>query len=144
MTSSTGRLRVVASTPITEDLIAEIVRAEPRIDFVRDQKLLPPQRFPGDHSGDPTFTRTAAEQSAFDALVDSAEVLYGVPDEKPAPAGAHRRGQPRPALGAHHAGRRRRAGQGCRTHRSRPGQGRRSAPRPASMPSRWPNMPSSG
>ena len=84
MTSSTGRLRVVASTPITEDLIAEIVRAEPRIDFVRDQKLLPPQRFPGDHSGDPTFTRTAAEQSAFDALVDSAEVLYGVPDEKPA------------------------------------------------------------
>ena len=71
MTSSTGRLRVVASTPITEDLIAEIVRAEPRIDFVRDQKLLPPQRFPGDHSGDPTFTRTAAEQSAFDALVDS-------------------------------------------------------------------------
>ena len=84
MTSSTGRLRVVASTPITEDLIAEIVRAEPRIDFVRDQNLLPPQRFPGDHSGDPTFTRTAAEQSAFDALVDSAEVLYGVPDEKPA------------------------------------------------------------
>jgi len=84
VTSSTGRLRVVASTPITEDLIAEIVRAEPRIDFVRDQKLLPPQRFPGDHSGDPTFTRTAAEQSAFDALVDSAEVLYGVPDEKPA------------------------------------------------------------
>ena len=84
MTSSTGRLRVVASTPITEDLIADIVRAEPRIDFVRDQNLLPPQRFPGDHSGDPTFTRTAAEQSAFDALVDSAEVLYGVPDEKPA------------------------------------------------------------
>jgi len=78
------RLRVVASTPISEELIAEIVAAEPRIEFVRDQDLLAPQRFPGDHSGDPDFRRTPEQQAAFDALVDSAEVLYGVPDEKPA------------------------------------------------------------
>jgi phosphoglycerate dehydrogenase-like enzyme len=78
------RLRVVASTPISEELIAEVVAAEPRIDFIRDQSLLAPQRFPGDHSGDPSFSRTAEQQAAFDALVDSAEVLYGVPDEKPA------------------------------------------------------------
>ncbi|HEY5788423.1 MAG TPA: D-2-hydroxyacid dehydrogenase [Microlunatus sp.] len=85
MTASSGsgqqRLRVVASTPISEELIAEIVAAEPRIDFVRDQSLLAPQRFPGDHAGDPDFTRTLEQQAAFDALVDSAEVLYGVPDE---------------------------------------------------------------
>ncbi|HEY5880758.1 MAG TPA: D-2-hydroxyacid dehydrogenase [Nakamurella sp.] len=79
-----GRLRVVASTPISEELIAQIVAAEPRIDFVRDQSLLPPQLFPGDHAGDPNFHRTVEQQAAFDALVDSAEVLYGVPDEKPA------------------------------------------------------------
>ncbi len=78
-----ARLRVVASTPISEELIAEIVAAEPRIDFIRDQSLLAPQRFPGDHSGDPAFTRTSPQQAAFDALVDSAQVLYGVPDEKP-------------------------------------------------------------
>jgi phosphoglycerate dehydrogenase-like enzyme len=82
--SAPGRLRVVASTPISEDLIAEIVRTEPRIDFIRDQSLLPPQRFAGDHSGDPAFRRTPAQQVAFDELVDSAEALYGVPDEKPA------------------------------------------------------------
>jgi phosphoglycerate dehydrogenase-like enzyme len=75
---------VVASTPISEELIAQIGRAEPRIDFIRDQALLPPQRFPGDHSGDPAFRRTAEQQAAFDELVDSAEVLYGVPDERPA------------------------------------------------------------
>jgi phosphoglycerate dehydrogenase-like enzyme len=75
---------VVASTPVSEELIAQIVRTEPRIDFIRDQTLLPPQRFPGDHSGDPAFTRTPEQQAAFDALIDSAEVLYGVPDEKPA------------------------------------------------------------
>lgn len=84
MTSPTGRLRVVASTPISENLIAQVMRAEPRIDFISDQSLLPPQRFPGDHSGDPAFARTSAQQAAFDELVDSAEVLYGVPDEKPA------------------------------------------------------------
>src|SRR5690349_6657286 len=78
-----ARLRVVASTPISEELIAEIVAAEPRIDFIRDQSLLAPQRFPGDHSGDPAFTRTSPQQAAFDALVDTAQVLYGVPDEKP-------------------------------------------------------------
>ena len=84
MTSPTDRLRVIASTPISETLIAEIVADEPRIDFVRDQSLLPPQRFPGDHSGDPAFRRTTDQQSAFDELVDSAQALYGVPDENPA------------------------------------------------------------
>lgn len=78
------RLRVVASTPISEELIDRVVRAEPRIDFVRDQSLLAPQRFAGDHAGDPSFRRAADEQQAFDKLVDSAQALYGVPDEQPA------------------------------------------------------------
>jgi phosphoglycerate dehydrogenase-like enzyme len=75
---------VVASTPIAEELIDQIVRTEPRIDFIRDQTLLPPQRFSGDHSGDPEFVRTSEQQRAFQELVDSADALYGVPDEKPA------------------------------------------------------------
>jgi phosphoglycerate dehydrogenase-like enzyme len=78
------RLRVVASTPISEELIDRIVATEPRIDFVRDQSLLPPQRFAGDHAGDPTFQRTPEQKRAFDKLVDSAQALYGVPDESPA------------------------------------------------------------
>jgi phosphoglycerate dehydrogenase-like enzyme len=75
---------VVASTPISEELIDRIVRAEPRIDFIRDQSLLPPQRFAGDHVGDPSFRRTPDQQRAFEELVDSAQALYGVPDEQPA------------------------------------------------------------
>jgi len=76
------RLRVVASTPISEELIEHIVQREPRIDFIRDQTLLAPQRFAGDHSGDPSFQRT--DQQAFEKLVDSAQALYGVPDEQSA------------------------------------------------------------
>ena len=79
-----NRLRVVASTPISEELIELIMATEPRVDFIRDQSLLPPMRRPGDHAGDPTFSRSAEQQRAFEKMVDSAEVLYGVPDEKPA------------------------------------------------------------
>ena len=42
MTASRPRLRVVASTPISEELIDLVVTAEPRIDFIRDQALLAP------------------------------------------------------------------------------------------------------
>ena len=58
MTSSAPRLRVVAATPISEELVALVTSIEPRVDFVRDQDLLPPMRHPGDHSGDPEFQRS--------------------------------------------------------------------------------------
>nr|WP_241732297.1 D-2-hydroxyacid dehydrogenase [Galbitalea soli] len=68
---------------MSEDLCRLIEEREPRVRLVRDQTLLPPMRWPGDHGGDPAFTRTPEQQTAFDALVDSAEVLYGIPDESP-------------------------------------------------------------
>jgi len=78
---NTNRLRVVAATPISEELIELILAAEPRVDFIRDQTLLPPMRMPGDHAGDPAFRRSGQQQRAFEDLVDSADALYGVPDE---------------------------------------------------------------
>jgi len=83
-TPKDGRLRVVAASPVSEELIDFITQAEPRIDFIRDQDLLPPSQFPGDHIGDPSFSRTPEQQRTFDNLVDSADALYGVPDEDPA------------------------------------------------------------
>jgi phosphoglycerate dehydrogenase-like enzyme len=80
-TTQTGRLRVVVSTPLSEELCGRIEELEPRVDLIREQDLLPPQRHAGDHTGDPSFTRTPEEQQRFDDLVDSAEALYGLPDE---------------------------------------------------------------
>jgi len=80
---TSDRLRVVAATPISDELIARIVELEPRLDVIADQSLLKPMRHPGDHQGDPDFERTPEQQAAFDELVDSAEVLYGIPDETP-------------------------------------------------------------
>ncbi|MGN6741936.1 MAG: D-2-hydroxyacid dehydrogenase [Amnibacterium sp.] len=78
------RLRVVAATPIADELVAKVVAAEPRIDFVVEQELLPPMRHPGDHAGDPAFSRTPEQQERFDSLLASAQVLYGIPGERPA------------------------------------------------------------
>jgi phosphoglycerate dehydrogenase-like enzyme len=72
---------VVAAAPITEQLVDLVVTAEPRIDFVRDQALLRPMRYPGDHSGPPGFQRSREDQKRYDDLIDTAEVLYGLPDE---------------------------------------------------------------
>ena len=143
MTSSTKRLRVVASTPVSEDLIESIVSAEPRIDFVRNQSLLAPKRFAGDHSGDPEFPRTREQQQAFEELVDSAEALYGVPESnRPPCTGRWRRTPacagctPCPPAGA---------------ARSRPpgwprptSLGSCSPRRQACTPSRWPSTRCSG
>ncbi|MDR7158420.1 D-2-hydroxyacid dehydrogenase [Arthrobacter sp. BE255] len=74
-------LRVVVPTPLPEELCELIERTEPRVEVVRDQALLPPQRYPGDHRGDEAFTRTAEEQARFEKLIDSADALYGVPDQ---------------------------------------------------------------
>jgi len=81
--SSPGRLRVVIATPLSSELMDRIAQLEPRLDLVCEPSLLPPSRFAGDHVGDPAYRRTPSQQRAFEELVDSAEALYGVPDEDP-------------------------------------------------------------
>lgn len=80
MTGTEARLRAVVAVPLSEDLCRLIEEVEPRVEMIRDQALLPPMRGPADWSGDPGYTRTAAEQKAFDDLVDSADALFGIPD----------------------------------------------------------------
>jgi phosphoglycerate dehydrogenase-like enzyme len=77
------RLRAVAATPIPDELADRIRAAEPRLDLVVEQDLLPPQLHPGDHQGDPAFRRSEADERRFQGLVDSAQVLYGIPGERP-------------------------------------------------------------
>lgn len=93
--STTDRLRVVVATPLDEELCHRIEAAEPRIELVRDQSLLPPMRWAADHFGDPAFQRTPEQQAAFDALLSSADALYGLPDESAASLARAVRANPR-------------------------------------------------
>ncbi|MDQ1555514.1 MAG: hypothetical protein QOI02_516 [Actinomycetota bacterium] len=77
------RLRVVVASPLPQEYCDLIQQLEPRLEVVCDQSLFPRQRYPGDHSGDPSFERTPQQQADFEALVDSADALFGLPDENP-------------------------------------------------------------
>ena len=70
----------MVATPLSEEHCELIERLEPRIDLIRDQSWYPPMRHPADFSGDPSFRRTPDQQRAFEEMLDSAEVLYGIPD----------------------------------------------------------------
>ncbi len=74
------RLRAVVAVPLPEELCVLIEELEPRLEVIRDHALTHPARWAADWSGDPEHTRTPAEQAAFDAMVDSADVLFGAPD----------------------------------------------------------------
>lgn len=78
-----GDLTVAIAAPLAAEHVQLIEDAEPRLRVLYEPDLLPPMRFPADFSGDPAFTRGPAEQERFNALVDSAEALYGVPDVDP-------------------------------------------------------------
>ncbi|MEV6126872.1 D-2-hydroxyacid dehydrogenase [Streptomyces violaceusniger] len=81
---ATDRLRVAVAAPLSEENCARIRELEPRIDLVVDHSLLPPMRWPADFAGDPAWRRGPQQQRAYEAAIDSADALYGIPDLDPA------------------------------------------------------------
>lgn len=77
-------LKVALATPLEPGLRHLLTDVDPSVDLLVDDALLPPQRFPGDHDGDPAFRRTDQQQAAFDRLLSEADIFYGIPDTKPA------------------------------------------------------------
>lgn len=74
------RTRVVIAVDLPEELCAQIEQAEPRAEVIRDHTLYRPRRNTADWSGDPDHQRTPAQQQAYEAMIDSAEVLFSLPD----------------------------------------------------------------
>lgn len=80
----TRRPRVVIAVGLPEPLCALIEREEPRVEVVRDHSLYRPLRGPADWSGDPAHQRTPEQEQAYRDMVDSADVLFSLPDVDPA------------------------------------------------------------
>lgn len=78
------RLRVAVANPLHEESYQRIIEREPRVTLLNDPSLLPPIRHRADFSGDPGFRRTPEQQAEFEALLNTADALLGIPDVDPA------------------------------------------------------------
>jgi phosphoglycerate dehydrogenase-like enzyme len=74
-------VQVLIASPLEAELAARIQAADPRAEVLFEPDLLPPARYPADHRGDPAFRRDAEGEARWRALLDRAEVLFGVPGD---------------------------------------------------------------
>jgi phosphoglycerate dehydrogenase-like enzyme len=74
-------VRVLIASPLEAELAARIQAADPRAEVLFEPDLLPPARYPADHLGDPAFHRDPEGEARWRALLDRAEVLFGVPGD---------------------------------------------------------------
>jgi len=88
-------IKVAIATPLAPELRHLITDIDPLVELLVDDSLLPVQRIPGDHQFDPTFSRSPAQQVAFDRLLGEADVFYGIPDTHPAALAPAVRANPR-------------------------------------------------
>lgn len=92
---------VAIAVPLEAEFVDRIRAVDPSITVLYQPDLLPPERFPADHAGDPAFERTPEQEERYWAMLGRAEVLYGFPNESP--AGLARIARENPALEWIHA-----------------------------------------
>lgn len=76
-------LKIVIAVPLEKEHVEAIRTAHPTVEVSYDPELLPPERFPADHSGDPSFRRTPEQEERYWKLLNSADILYGFPNDTP-------------------------------------------------------------
>jgi len=74
---------VLIATPLEPELVRRIELDEPRAAVLYEPELLPPPRYPCDHRGADGFERDEAGERRWRELLDRAEVLFGIPGERP-------------------------------------------------------------
>lgn len=84
MNSMTPKTTVAIAVPLEAELVERIRAVDPSVTVLYEPELLPPERFPADHSGDPEFRRTPEQEERYWDMLGRAQVLYGIPNESPA------------------------------------------------------------
>jgi phosphoglycerate dehydrogenase-like enzyme len=75
---------VLIATPLEPELVDRIARVDPRVEVLFEPELLPPTRYPGDHRGVEGFRRAPDDEARFRALMERADVLFGLPGDSAA------------------------------------------------------------
>lgn len=78
---SDSPLTVAIAVPLEAELVETIRAVDPAVTVLYEPGLLPPERFPADHAGDPAFRRSPDAEERYWKLLNSADVLYGLPNE---------------------------------------------------------------
>jgi phosphoglycerate dehydrogenase-like enzyme len=73
--------QVLIASPLEAELAEQTKAADPRAEVLFEPDLLAPARYPADHRGDPAFRRDPEAEARWQALLDRAEVLFGVPGD---------------------------------------------------------------
>lgn len=84
MNTMTSQTTVAIAVPLEAELVERIRAVDPSVTVLHEPELLPPERFPADHSGDPGFRRTPEQEERYWDMLNKAQVLYGFPNESPA------------------------------------------------------------
>lgn len=75
---------IVICIPLEAEHVEAIQRSAPQAEVRYEPELLPPERYPADHRGDPEFQRNPEQEARYWANIQAADVLYGIPNESPA------------------------------------------------------------
>jgi phosphoglycerate dehydrogenase-like enzyme len=84
MNSMTTETIVAIAVPLEAEFVERIRAVDPTVTVLYQPELLPPERFPADHAGDPGFRRTPQQEERYWDMLGKANVLYGFPNESPA------------------------------------------------------------
>ncbi|MFE4545047.1 D-2-hydroxyacid dehydrogenase [Arthrobacter sp. NPDC056727] len=84
MNSMTTETTVAIAVPLEAEFVERIRAVDPSVTVLYEPDLLPPERFPADHAGDPDFKRTPEQEERYWEMLGKADVLYGFPNESPA------------------------------------------------------------
>jgi phosphoglycerate dehydrogenase-like enzyme len=91
----TTQTTVAIAVPLEAELVERIRAVDPSVTVLHEPELLPPERFPADHAGDPDFRRTPEQEERYWDMLNKAQVLYGLPNESPAGLARIARSNPR-------------------------------------------------
>lgn len=83
MNTMSQQLTIAIAVPLEAEHVELIRAVDPAVTVLYEPDLLPPERFPADHAGDPAFVRTAEQEERYWTMVNGADVLYGLPNESP-------------------------------------------------------------
>jgi phosphoglycerate dehydrogenase-like enzyme len=74
---------VAIAVPLQADRVEAIQASAPAVEVLYEPELLPPMCYVNDHRGPSDFRRPAAAQARWRAMLESAEILFGIPGDTP-------------------------------------------------------------